>query len=79
MTDATKLELKTIQATDLRLRTREILEQVRWQGVTFAVTTFGHPVAVILSVEEYERLIATAAAPNGIPVALPEPSVAVGQ
>jgi prevent-host-death family protein len=78
MTDATQLELKTIPATDLRLRTREILEQVRWQGETFAVTTFGHPVAVILSVEEYARLTATSSG-AGIPVALPEPSVAVGQ
>jgi prevent-host-death family protein len=74
MTDATKLELKTIQATDLRLHTREILEQVRWQGKTFAVTTFGHPVAVILSVVEYERLVNAA-----VPTELPTSSVGIAE
>lgn len=50
------LSTKTIQATDLRVRTRDILEAVRWRHEVFQVTTFGTPVAVLLSVEEYARL-----------------------
>ena len=70
--------MKSIHATALRLKTREVLKQVRWQGATYQVTTFGTPVAVtpasaitagadVLPVAEYERLIGA----MGIPVALP--------
>ncbi len=62
--------VKTIQATDLRTHTREILESVRWRGETFSVTTFGQPVAVIVPVEVFQRwneLSATAEIKDTIP------------
>ncbi len=44
-----------IQATDLRVRTREILEQVRWKGTIYTVTNFGQPVAVLVPLEVYQQ------------------------
>ncbi len=44
-----------IQATDLRVRTREILEQVRWKGTIYTVTNFGQPVAVLVPLEVYRQ------------------------
>ncbi len=67
--------MKTIQATDLRMKTREILDGAHWQGEIYQVTTFGHPVAVILPVAEYERLVNAA----GISMELPTPSLAIAE
>lgn len=47
--------MKTIQATDLRLHTREIMESVRWQGAVYQVTTFGQPVAMIVPIELFQK------------------------
>ena len=44
-----------IQATDLRIRTRDILEQVRWQGAIYTVTNFGQPVAVLIPLELFQQ------------------------
>lgn len=50
------MELKVIGSTDLRTRTREILERVKYKGDGFLVQTFGQPTAVVISIEEYRRL-----------------------
>ncbi len=47
---------RTISATDLRTRTREIMQRARFQDETFLVENFGQPMAVIVGVQEYERL-----------------------
>ncbi|WP_455387535.1 type II toxin-antitoxin system Phd/YefM family antitoxin [Petrachloros mirabilis] len=45
-----------INATDLRVKTREIMERVRFKGESFLVQTFGQPTAIIISVDEYDSL-----------------------
>lgn len=50
----------TINATDLRIRTRDIIERARFKGEHFVVHTFGKPVAVILGIEEYNALMQSA-------------------
>jgi len=50
------MEPVVINATDLRVRTREIMERVKYKGERFLVQTFGQPTAVIISVEEYDKL-----------------------
>lgn len=51
-----------INATDLRIRTRDIMERVKYRGEIFLVKTFGQPTAVIISVHEYERTLKNACA-----------------
>lgn len=57
-----------IKATELRVRTREILERVKYRGEHFLVKTFGHPTAIILSVEDYNRMMkrGPSASPGGL-------------
>lgn len=51
------MEPIVINATELRIRTREIMERVKYRGERFLIQTFGHPTAIILSVEEYEKMV----------------------
>lgn len=51
------MNLKPISATDLRTRTREIMQRARFHQETFLVENFGQPMAVIVGVQEYERLM----------------------
>lgn len=46
-----------ISATDLRSQTRDIIERVRFRGEHFIVRSFGKPVAVIIGIDEYNKLI----------------------
>jgi len=46
----------TINTTDLRLKTRDLMERVKFNGEGFIVKTFGRPMAVIISIDEYKRL-----------------------
>jgi hypothetical protein len=50
------LEPTLINASDLRLRFREIMEHVKYKGECYLVQTFGQPTAVIMNVETFERL-----------------------
>jgi prevent-host-death family protein len=52
MTEAT-----AINATDLRVQTRDIIERARFKGEHFIIHNFGKPVAVILGIEEYQELV----------------------
>lgn len=51
------MEPQVIKATELRTRTREIMERVKYKGECFLVETFGQPMAVIVSVEEFNRIL----------------------
>ncbi len=44
----------TIQATDLRRRVREVLDQVQEEGEPIIVRTYGTPQAVIIPYGEFE-------------------------
>ncbi len=46
-----------ISATELRSRTRDVIERVRFRGEHFIIQTFGKPVAVILNLDEYNLLL----------------------
>ena len=47
---------KTINVTDLRVQTREVLENVHFRGCQYVIERAGQPMAVIISLEEYQRL-----------------------
>lgn len=51
-------EPKTISVTELRERTREILENAHFRGRRYVIERAGQEMAVILGVEEYRRLLA---------------------
>jgi prevent-host-death family protein len=46
-----------ISASNLRTQTRDVMERVRFRGEHFIVQTFGKPVAVIISIEDYAALL----------------------
>lgn len=51
-----KVEPILINATDLRIKTREIMERVKYRGEIFLIQTFGQPTAIIISLDEYAKL-----------------------
>lgn len=51
---------QVINATMLRTKTRDILEQAKFQGEHFIVETFGKPMVAIVGVEEYWELVGQA-------------------
>jgi antitoxin (DNA-binding transcriptional repressor) of toxin-antitoxin stability system len=50
------VEPTVINATELRINTRDIMERVKFKGECFLVKTFGQPTAMIISVDEYYDL-----------------------
>lgn len=48
---------RVINSTMLRTKTRDILEQAKFQGEHFIVETFGKPMVAIVGVEEYWKLV----------------------
>lgn len=52
----------TINITELRTETREIVEKAHFRGWHYVVLRAGQPMVAVLNHEEYERLIAIAAA-----------------
>ncbi len=46
-----------IQATDMRTRTRDIMGRVKYGRERFLVKVFDEPTAVIINVEDFEKLI----------------------
>jgi prevent-host-death family protein len=46
-----------ISATELRVKTRQIMERVKYKGQVYLVQTFGQPTAVILSVETFNHML----------------------
>ncbi|MCC7162897.1 MAG: hypothetical protein IT331_10425 [Anaerolineae bacterium] len=47
------MEAETIQATFLRLYLRDFMERVKFRGERFIVQTFGRPMMVLISYEDY--------------------------
>jgi len=47
---------QTVGATDLRQHLTDVLQAVREQRETYVVETFGRPQAVLVNLDEYERL-----------------------
>ncbi len=52
-----RTEPETISVTELRERTREILENAHFRGRRYVIERAGREMAVILGVDEYRRLL----------------------
>jgi prevent-host-death family protein len=50
------MEPTTITATDLRIKTRDLLERVRFKGERFVVENFHRPMVVLISFEDFIRV-----------------------
>ncbi len=50
------MEATIVTATELRLKTRDLMERVKFRGEHFIVENFGRPMAVVISVEDYMRV-----------------------
>ncbi|MBI4761742.1 MAG: type II toxin-antitoxin system Phd/YefM family antitoxin [Chloroflexi bacterium] len=50
------MEPETINSTELRTKTRDLMERVKYNGEIFLVETFGRPMAVIISMEDFARI-----------------------
>ena len=46
-----------ISSTDLRVKTRDIMEDAKFRNKHFIVKTFGKPMVAIISVDEYNELM----------------------
>ena len=57
-------EPKVISATELRTKTRDILEEARFSGGQFIVETFGKPMVAIVGIEQYWEMRNRVAEPN---------------
>lgn len=51
-----QMEPTKITATNLRLKTRDLLERVKFSRERFVIETFGRPMAVIISLEDFQRM-----------------------
>ena len=51
--------VKSVTVTDLRMHTREILENAHFRGWQYLVERAGQPMVAILGYEEFERLVAS--------------------
>lgn len=56
----------SISVTDLRNSTREILENAHFRSRQYLVMRAGQPMAIILGVDEYERLVAASRAADSV-------------
>lgn len=50
------MEPTNINTTSLRLETRDLMERVKFKGERFIVATFGRPMAVIISFDDFQRV-----------------------
>ncbi len=50
------MEATIVTATELRLKTRDLMERVKFRGEHFIVENFGRPMAVMITFEEYMRV-----------------------
>ncbi len=57
----------TINVTDLRTETREILENAHFRGWHYVVLRAGQPMIAILDHDEYERLLVLVGGGNRTP------------
>lgn len=47
------MEPETINSTELRTKTRDLMERVKFNRESFIVETFGRPMAVLISFEDF--------------------------
>lgn len=52
------MEATVVSATDLRTKTRDILERAKFNREHFLVESFGRPMVAIVGVQEYDELMA---------------------
>lgn len=45
-----------VSATELRMRARELIERVHYYNECYRVETFGRPMAIIISCQDFEEL-----------------------
>ncbi len=50
------MEPVKISATELRQKTRDLMERVHYRGEHFIIENFHRPIAVMISYEEYMRV-----------------------
>ncbi len=72
------MELAKVTATELRLKTRDLVERVKFKGERLLVENFGRPMIVMISVEDYERVTDSLAAEKQAPLVLDRPARARG-
>jgi len=48
---------RVITVTELRSKTRDIMEEAKYKGQRIIVETFGKPMAAIVGVEDYQKLV----------------------
>ena len=51
------MDPKVISSTDLRVKTRDIIESAKFKGQHYIVETFGKPMAAIVGIDDYYELI----------------------
>jgi len=52
------VQTTVVSATDLRTKTRDILERAKFRGEHFVVESFGKPMVAIIGIEEYRAVVA---------------------
>lgn len=50
------MEERQIGATELRQKLTDVIQAVKEEGVAYVVETFGRPQAVLIDLDEYQRL-----------------------
>ncbi len=50
------MEPETINSTDLRTKTRDLMERVKFNREAFIIETFGRPMAVLISLQDFELI-----------------------
>jgi antitoxin (DNA-binding transcriptional repressor) of toxin-antitoxin stability system len=55
--DSLMVNATSINSTELRASTRDILERARFQGERFLVFTHGKPMAIVMGLAELESLV----------------------
>jgi len=54
------MEPQRVNSTDLRTKTRDILEAAHFMGQHFVVENHGKAIAAVIGIEDYERLMGRA-------------------
>ncbi len=50
------MEATKVTATELRLKTRDLMERVKFKGEHLIVENFGRPMVVMISFDDYMRV-----------------------
>ena len=50
------MDIRHLSVSELRLNTRDILEGVKFLHRRFVIATHGRPMAVVVNIEDWERL-----------------------